>query len=215
MPTSPGHYVREMRPSPLGRVFEHAEATFRAASAVPPGSVSLADRVWRALDVPPDSQPAVGDRRRPETLPACAFLADALRSARGRHGPIAQLSAALNDVAADLRWERRPNADSGADGFFDGHANAVLAGPRGLERRDDVVVGVSLMAPRVRYPDHQHLPEEFYVVLSPGQWRQGDGPWYEPGPGGVVYHPPRMPHAMRSGDSPLLALWFLWTPTAQ
>jgi hypothetical protein len=39
------------------------------------------------------------------------------------------------------------------------------------------------MAPNTRYPDHRHPPEEIYVVLSGGQWRQASGPWYEPGIG--------------------------------
>lgn len=200
-----------MRPTALERVLEHAEATFRSAPVVPPGSESLAERVWSALPVPSEPQQSAAGHRGPRDLPVCSFLADALQNALEQGGPISELAVAFQDLAPELCWERRPNATYGPAGFFDGHANAVLAGPHGFERRNDVVVGVSLMAPRVRYPDHQHPPEEFYVVLSPGQWRQGDGPWYEPGPGGVVYHPPGMLHAMRSGQSPLLALWFLWT----
>lgn len=58
--------------------------------------------------------------------------------------------------------------------FRDGHVNATIAGPEGLEIRRDVWIGViiSLMAPHMRYPDHRHPPEEIYVVLSDGQWRQ-------------------------------------------
>jgi Dimethlysulfonioproprionate lyase len=40
--------------------------------------------------------------------------------------------------------------------------------------RDDVTLGISLMAPHVRYPDHQHPPEEIYVSLASGAgWRMG------------------------------------------
>ena len=92
----------------------------------------------------------------------------------------------------------------------DGHANALIVGPDGLEPREDARVGVSLMAPAVQYPDHRHPPEEVYVALSPGEWRQGDGPWHAPGPGGLVYNPPGIVHAMRSGKTPLLAIWCLW-----
>ena len=67
------------------------------------------------------------------------------------------------------------------------------------------------MAPDTQYPDHRHPPEEIYVVLSGGQWRQGSNPWHEPGTGGLVYNPPNVVHAMRSTEQPLLALWFLWT----
>ena len=79
-----------------------------------------------------------------------------------------------------------------------------------MEQRDDVLAGASLVAPGVRYPDHHHPPEEIYVVLTPGEWRQESRPWHEPGVGAVVHNPPGIVHAMRAGDTPLLALWFLW-----
>jgi quercetin dioxygenase-like cupin family protein len=95
--------------------------------------------------------------------------------------------------------------------FAAGHANANLLGPypEALERRDDVWVGVSLMAPEITYPDHNHPPEEVYLALSRGYWRQNTHPWHEPGIGGVVYNPPGITHAMRSGPEPFLAIWCL------
>jgi hypothetical protein len=53
-------------------------------------------------------------------------------------------------------------------------------------------------------------PEEVYVALSPGEWRQNDDPWIEPGVGGLFYNPPSIRHAMRSGPKPFLAAWCLW-----
>jgi hypothetical protein len=83
--------------------------------------------------------------------------------------------AAIADAFAELEpllvWRRRAGADSDRE-FAAGHSNATIVGPEGLETRKDVWVGVSLMAPGIRYPDHQHPPEEVYVVLSPGEWRQ-------------------------------------------
>ena len=67
----------------------------------------------------------------------------------------------------------------------------------------------AMMAPHTVYPDHHHPPQEGYVVLSAGQWRQAQGPWQTPGIGGWVYNPPDIVHAMRSGDQPLLAIWCL------
>jgi quercetin dioxygenase-like cupin family protein len=81
----------------------------------------------------------------------------------------------------------------------------------GLEPREDVLLGVSLMAPRLQYPDHHHPPEEIYLALSKGEWRQEEGPWHEPGLGGLVFNPSNVVHAMRSADTPLLTLWCLWT----
>ena len=44
-------------------------------------------------------------------------------------------------------------------------------------------------------------------MLSEGEWRQGSAPRHTPGIGGIVYNPPDVIHAMRSGGTPLLALW--------
>ena len=93
--------------------------------------------------------------------------------------------------------------------FYDGHANAMVAGPGGLEERGDVWIGLSLLAPHVLYPEHSHPPEEVYVALSPGAWWNAGMDWTEPGIGGLVYNPPGIPHTMRSGPKPLLAIWCL------
>jgi hypothetical protein len=42
-------------------------------------------------------------------------------------------------------------------------------------------------------------------ILSACQ--QGAEAWFEPGVGGIVYNPPDIVHAMKSGTSPLLAVW--------
>jgi quercetin dioxygenase-like cupin family protein len=61
----------------------------------------------------------------------------------------------------------------------------------------------------VQYIDHHHPPAEVYLVLSPGAWRQADGPWHEPGIGGTVFNTPNIVHAMKSAEAPLLAIWCL------
>lgn len=198
------------RTSALQNLIEHAEAAYRSSPTPTDSSASVADKIFRALDDVAEQSPTNRDGQSSPSseLPACASLGVALRSARRSSPPVALLADALAELVDDVAWQRRPNARSGPEGFFDGHANAVLVGPDGIERRDDVMVGLSLLSPNVRYPDHRHPPEEFYVVLSPGEWRQGGGAWHSPGPGGVVHNPPGIVHAMRSGDEPLLALWF-------
>ena len=141
--------------------------------------------------------------------PAYRYLRPALDRARAV-APIASLAGAFSDLAPELAWRRRPGAEAHGEDFRDGHANAEIVGPGGLERRSDVLIGASLVAPGVRYIDHQHPPEEVYVVMSEGEWyREGKG-WYTPGAGGTVYHPPNVVHAMRAGAAPLLAVWVLW-----
>lgn len=109
-----------------------------------------------------------------------------------------------------LEWKSRPTYDDTASGnFLMSHANTMIVGPGGLEDRRDVWFGASLMAPNVRYPDHDHAPEETYLVLSDGEFLHGDSGWFSPGIGGSFYNPPGIRHAMRSGDKPLFAFWAL------
>ncbi len=140
-------------------------------------------------------------------LPVCDHLPRAMEEARA----VGSVADAFAGIEPQLTWKRRDGAERQGEAFLNGHANATIVGPEGIEIRRDVWIGVSLMAPQTRYPDHHHPPEEFYLVLSRGQWRQASNPWHEPGIGGLVYNPPDIVHAMRSMDEPLLALWFLWT----
>lgn len=176
------------------------------AQAAPPASPAArtAGKIFAALKTPG----APGDAA-PVVLPVCRH-GRAVAALRGKGTPAARLAEALDALAPLLAWSRRPGAEAAGADFAEGHANAVVVGPRGLERRQDVRVGISVMAPHIQYPDHRHPPEEVYVVLSPGAWRQGEEAWFEPGVGGIVYNPPDILHAMKSGAAPLLAVWCLW-----
>ena len=129
---------------------------------------------------------------------------------RARAAPeLSALTEAFEALEPELRWRRRPGSEAHGTAFHDGHANAEIVGPMGLEQRGDVWFGVSLVAPGVRYVEHRHPPEEIYIVMSEGEWyREGRG-WHTPGLGGVVYNPPNVVHAMRAGPVALLALWLL------
>jgi quercetin dioxygenase-like cupin family protein len=143
----------------------------------------------------------------PQRLPACSYIPAACANARRGPPAASQLADTFAAIEPQLRWRRKPSDDAY---FGERHGNAVVVGPDGVERRHDAAIGVSLLAPDTRYPDHNHPPEEIYVVLSKGAWRQDDGPWQEPGLGGLVYNPSNITHAMRSYDAPLLAVWSLW-----
>lgn len=148
-------------------------------------------------------------------LPVCSYLGSVLATA-AIQPDLRALVARFGAIEPVLEWTRRPKYDSSAsDNFMDGHANAMIVGPRGLEDRNDVWIGVSLLAPNVRYPDHDHAPEETYLVLSQGEFRHGESQWFSPGIGGSFYNEPGIKHAMRSLDTPLLAFWALLANPAQ
>ena len=165
-----------------------------------------AARIFAALKTPRcAAEPAA-----PRTLPLVDRLGEAVAAIPAGEVESRDLAEALEAVSPGLSWTTRPNAEKVGPAFVTGHANAMLVGPAGIEMRKDVWVGVSLMAPGITYPDHNHAPEEVYAVLSAGQWRNGGRDWWEPGIGGIVYNEPNITHAMRSGDRCLLAAWCLW-----
>jgi len=131
---------------------------------------------------------------------------DALHDAPPSLQRVGQALAALEPL---MPWSQRRYDGPDAARFAAGHANALIIGSGGMEDREDIRVGVSLMAPHVRYPDHSHPPDELYLVLSEGEWRRAEGDWFRPGVGGTVRNPPGIVHAMRSGPAPLLAVWAL------
>jgi len=108
-------------------------------------------------------------------------------------------------ISNALPWYKHSEPDT--PNFDNGHANAEIIGLKGVQVRDDIRVGATLMRPGLTYPDHHHLPEEVYIVLSEGLWRQNNEPWWSPGLGGYVYNPPDILHAMKSVEAPLCAIW--------
>jgi hypothetical protein len=199
--------MTSLRAPDLQLFLTSAKAAIRLGSGADGRARLVAERMFTALQAPSAQVGQPGTAR----LPICRHLATALERARRRPGPVGALADAFAVIEPQLRWKVRDGAEMQGEPFLNGHANAAITGPEGLEIRRDVWIGVSLMAPNMRYPDHRHPPEEIYVVLSGGQWRQASGPWHEPGIGGLVYNPPNIVHAMRSTEQPLLALWFLWT----
>jgi quercetin dioxygenase-like cupin family protein len=174
---------------------------FVARSAVAPDGARIAEHVRTAARS--DSSVV------PELRPGCAFLAEAVRLAQQADDPalgrIAEMIAAASPY---LPWILRNGLPDAAEDFPLRHANAMFVGELGLES-SEVTVGLTVMGPHTTYTNHSHPPEEAYLVLTPGEWRQNAGRWKAPGVGGVVYNPPGIIHSMRSGDVPLLAVWIL------
>ena len=143
-------------------------------------------------------------------LPVSLYLDDATQDAAGTPPGLQLLMERFRSLEPSLRWRRREGDWTGASAnFADTHANAIIVGPGGLEPRTDVWLGVSLLGPHVRYPDHRHAPEETYLVISSGDFRQGAHDWIHVPCGETFYNPHNIVHAMRSSEIPLLAFWAL------
>ncbi len=179
-------------------------------STLSPEATQAIDKIYEALRTP--GRPGIST---PCRLPACGYLPEALAAARAKSASIARVASAIAALEPSLAWARRATGGPFASSNWpEGHANATIVGPSGLESRNDLHIGVSLLAPHVRYPDHNHAPEEVYLVLSPGRFQHGASEWFEPGVGGTLYNEPNIRHAMASDAKPLIALWCLWAGKA-
>lgn len=160
------------------------------------------ERVARSL---PEN--AEMDATRSTRHPACVHLEACYQNLEAADAPVRRLAASFRAIEPALQWARSQRASAAP--LAETYAGALIMGPGGAIESDRVQIGVSLMAPNIAFPNHQHPPEEVYIALSAGQWRQNDDPWIEPGIGGLVYNPPNIVHAMRSGREPFLAIWCL------
>lgn len=175
------------------------------AARATPDMAATAARVYERLTASVGFSTAAVVRQ----LPVCRHLDAIYSDMAAEASPLPEIASAFMALETRLNWTRRRTSTPTRQPFHDGHANATLIGPDGLERRDDVWMGVTLMAPGITYPDHSHPPEEVYVAFTDGEWWNAAMDWTEPGPGGLIYNPPAILHAMRSGGKPFLALWLL------
>lgn len=152
----------EQRPAAFEDLIEKAKAAYQehATDARSRESVS---RIFRAIE---NSRGKLNPAN--PKLPVCDYLPEAASSATRRKS-LQDLVDAFVAFEPHLGWRRRPTCDAktASDNFLDGHGNCMIIGPGGYEDRSNLGLGVSLLAPDVRYPDHDHPAEETYLVVPP------------------------------------------------
>ena len=81
---------------------------------------------------------------------------------------------------------------------------------RGPVASTRIACGVLVLGPGVVYPAHAHAAEEVYLPLhGVAEWARGDQGFVPVPVGQGIHHGPWVPHAMRVGAEPLVAL-YLW-----
>lgn len=120
------------------------------------------------------------------------------------------LVAAVCGAAASLAWRQTYTARDLDAGFLDNYGWCEILGASGPLASERLACGFLLLGPGTHYPRHRHEAEEIYLPLSGiAAWQQGDAIWRERPPGTPIHHAGEEPHSMRTGASPLLAL-YLW-----
>jgi histidine ammonia-lyase len=120
------------------------------------------------------------------------------------------LVAALCRAAPSLAWRQTYTAKDLDAVFLDNYGWSEILGANGPLASERIACGFLILGPSTHYPRHHHEAEEMYLPLSgTAAWQQGDAAWRERPPGTPILHAGNEPHAMRTGASPLLAL-YLW-----
>ena len=118
------------------------------------------------------------------------------------------LVAAVSHAAPSLDWRQTYTAGALGAAFLDNYGWSEILGGYGPLASERLACGFLMMGPSTHYPRHRHEAEEVYVPLSgTADWQQGDAVWRERTPGTPIHHARDEPHAMRTGASPLLALY--------
>ncbi|MEA3196974.1 MAG: histidine ammonia-lyase [Gammaproteobacteria bacterium] len=120
------------------------------------------------------------------------------------------LMAAMCRAAPSLAWRQTYTAKDLDPVFLDNYGWSEILGGAGPLASDRIACGFLILGPSTHYPRHRHEAEEIYLPLSgTAEWQQGDAVWRERPPGVLIHHGSNEPHAMRTGGSPLFAL-YLW-----
>jgi quercetin dioxygenase-like cupin family protein len=136
-----------------------------------------------------------------------SWLGSIQRSAAAFSAPLVNT---LVGAAASLAWRRSYSPAAVDAQFYENYGWTEFAGLNGPAPSNGLACGVLLLGPRVTYPPHRHEADEIYVPLAgTAAWEHGNDGWRERVPGSVIHHAPFVPHAMRTGEDPLLAL-YLW-----
>ncbi|MES2436122.1 MAG: dimethylsulfonioproprionate lyase family protein [Pseudomonadota bacterium] len=171
------------------------EQVRRAFSDVPEAVAFLAD--WPEAEARRAVEPA--------SLAVCDWIAGLQAVAQTR-----AVVAALQRVAAGLAWQQTYGANDFGEAFLRGYGWSEFIGLRGPVPSERLACGVLLLAPGISYSSHAHAAEEVYLpIAGVAEWQKGAGAFVQVPRGQGIHHPSWTPHAMRTQDQPLAAL-YLW-----
>ncbi|KQV31498.1 hypothetical protein ASC97_19205 [Rhizobium sp. Root1203] len=122
-------------------------------------------------------------------------------------GVFGELSRNLRMLAGHLVWAQGRSGPFASRNFESSHAHAVIVGPGGIEERTDVRIGLTIMAPYTRFPDHTQYQARAFLSLSPLEFCRESESWTKAGFGAVCYSGAGELVGIRCTTKPLLLLW--------
>ncbi len=158
------------------------------------------------VQAPPPTRTGAVDRH----LDTCLSLA--------RQDGGAAIADAIEACIPHLMWRQSYHLygrDPELEAFQSDYTFATVMAPeyRGqisLISNQTAMFGFTIQGPNTYYPTHEHKATElYYVIAGTAQWQRGDEGWITREPGSFILHDPWVPHAARTLDEPLLAM-FAW-----
>ena len=143
----------------------------------------------------------------PASLPVLGWLGQATAAAPTF---CKELVRTIASAAPAMTWKQTYTAAQIGAAFLQNYGWCEIIGTSGAVPSERLACGFLLLGPHTFYPRHHHEAEEIYVPLvGIAEWEKGDEGWRERRPGTVIHHPSHVPHATRTSDEALLAL-YLW-----
>lgn len=117
------------------------------------------------------------------------------------------LATALRELEENLVWYSAKSGPFASVNFERNHAHAILGTPEKRDEGERVLLGITIMAPYTRFPDHvQRLPRVMFP-LSAGEYKSMSGEWRRSHIGSPIFCAAGREFAMRCASQPLLSLW--------
>ena len=108
----------------------------------------------------------------------------------------------VQEIYRELDWYQSAKSNS---------PYTQIVGPSCRIAREDFRLGLFLLSENIVYPNHQHSPDEVYIVLAgSGEWSLNRGTFDNKTAGNIIDIPSMTIHAMRTSTTPALMLWS-WT----
>lgn len=117
------------------------------------------------------------------------------------------LAEALRRVCGGLTWFREPAGPFASMNFEKSNSHAVVVGPGGLEERADARIGIAMLAPYMRMPDHKLDCPRAYLALTDFEFSTESTGWMRVEAGTVCFAPASELVAYRCTATPLLTIW--------
>ena len=142
----------------------------------------------------------------PTDAPVCRFV-DQLTAGANASPAHRILLGISQTLSAHAVWRIKYKSSAEYAHLFQNFSFCDFIGPDGWQATRDVTLGLVLLGPHTFYPFHHHPARElYYIVSGTAEWAVDFEPPRRLAPGSWLVHHENQPHAMQTGDAPMLAI---------